>query len=198
MKIKHKQVIGVLAMLSIAVVVLSKSAAEAANEGAADAGQAISSKIEVTKAGELILVETVIIAAPVAKVWDAYTTSSGYTAWAAPVAEIDCRVGGLMRTHYDPKAKIGDPQTITSRIVNYVPQKMLTLKADVSENWPEILKSQAEHLYNVILFEEVAKNKTRIVSYGLGYRDNKEMRGMLDFFVEANKGLYAKLIKAVE
>ncbi len=75
---------------------------------------------------------------------------------------------------------------------------MLTLQADISENWPEVLKEQAEHLYVVILFEPMTANKTRIVSYGVGYQDNKEMRGMLNFFVPANQGLYKKLKKVLE
>ncbi|MGB0715832.1 MAG: SRPBCC domain-containing protein [Phycisphaerae bacterium] len=159
---------------------------------------AISSKIEETKAGELILVETVLIAAPVDKVWAAYTTTAGYTSWAAPVAEIDFRVGGTIRTHYDKDAKIGDPKTNTVRILNYVPRKVLTLQADVSDNWPDIMKEQAEYLYNVILFEKISPNSTRLTSYGLGYRDNPEMRNLMKFFVRANKGLYANLLKAVE
>ena len=196
--IKNSRTIVMLAMLAIAATASVAVIAQAANAVSGETKSTISSKIQETKAGELILVETVIIAAPVDKVWAAYTPSAGYTSWAAPVAEIDLRVGGTIRTHYDPTAKIGDPKTITIRIVNYVPKKMLTLQADISENWPDILKEQAEHLYNVILFEELTGNKTRIVSYGLGYQDNKKMRDLMNFFVAANKGLYTKLLEAVE
>lgn len=152
-----------------------------------DKDRRIHIELQETAAGELILVETVLVAAPVGKVWDAYTTASGYAAWAAPVVQVDLRLGGTIRTHYNPKAKIGDPHTNTLRIINYVPRKLLTLQADISENWPEVLKSQASHLYNVILFEELANNRTRIVSYGLGYRDSKEMRDLMNFFIHANK-----------
>ncbi len=198
MKLKHSWVIAILAASSISAGPYSKAVANPPGVATDDVAQAISSKVEQTKAGELILIETVTIAAPVARVWNAYTTSAGFASWAAPVAEVDCRVGGSIRTQYDPKAKIGDPNTNTLRIINYVPQKMLTLQADVSANWPEVLKSQASQLYNVILFEELDGNKTRIISYGLGYQDNEEMRGMMGFFIKANEGLYAKLIKAVE
>jgi len=158
----------------------------------------IHSELQKTAAGELILVENVLVAAPVSKVWDAYTTASGYATWAAPVVQVDLRLGGTIRTHYNPKAKIGDPKTNTLRIINYVPRKLLTLQADISENWPEVLKSQASHLYNVILFEELAENKTRIVSYGLGYQNNKEMRDLMKFFIHANRTLYTKLIAELE
>ncbi len=57
---------------------------------------------------------------------------------------------------------------------------------------------QADNLYNVILFEELAPDRTRIVSYGLGYRDTEEMRKLMNFFVSANKTLYRKLIDVLE
>jgi len=31
-----------------------------------------------------------------------------------PVAFVDLRAGGTIRTHYDPNARIGDPQTTRS------------------------------------------------------------------------------------
>lgn len=198
---KNKLAVGVLlALIASTSLIVPRSVAvgKAPNAAPPDKKTRISSRIEKTKAGELILAETVIIAAPVGKVWDAYTTSAGYASWAAPIAQVDLRVGGSIRTNYDPKAKIGDPNTITLRIVSYVPGRMLTLQADVSQNWPEVLKEQAAHLYNVILFEEVAPRKTRLISYGLGYRDNKEMRDLMDFFIKANKTLYTKLIAALE
>lgn len=164
----------------------------------ADKKNRIHIELRETAAGELMLVETVLIAAPVSKVWDAYTTASGYASWAAPIVQVDLRVGGTIRTNYNPKAKIGDPQTNTVHIINYVPEKLLTLQAEISENWPKVLKSQASHLYNVILFEALGDNRTRIVSYGLGYHDNKEMRELMNFFIHSNKTLYTKLIAVLE
>jgi uncharacterized protein YndB with AHSA1/START domain len=194
-----RPLISLLALLTAALVIPPACADEqAAKSNAATREDKIQSKIQTTEAGELILVETVLIAAPIDKVWDAYTTTSGYAAWAAPVVQIDFRVGGTIRTHYGANAKIGDPGTNTLRIVNYVPQKLLTLQADVSDNWPEIMKSQAKHLYNVIQFEELPGKKTRIVSYGLGYRDNQEMRNLMNFFIRANRSLYAELIAFLE
>jgi len=65
------------------------------------------SAIRTTEAGELVLVHVVEIAAPREEVWEAYTTGAGWQRWAAPVAEVDLRVGGSIRTHYDPTAEIG-------------------------------------------------------------------------------------------
>lgn len=177
---------------------LASSPPAAAGQPATEPHARISSRVETTPAGELTLVETVDIEAPVSAVWEAYTTSKGFSSWAAPVAVVDLRAGGTIRTHYDPNARIGDPQTNTLRVVNYVPRRMLTLKADIAENWPAVLAAQAEHLYNVILFEAVADDRTRLVSYGLGYLDNPEMRELMTFFITANAQLYEQLIAALE
>lgn len=158
----------------------------------------VTSRIEKTEAGERILVHEVTIEAPVADVWKAHTTVEGWTAWSSPLAEIDLRVGGTIRTHYDERAKVGDPGTITLHIVNYVPERVLTLRADVADNWPELMKQDADKLSNVILFEAVDEDATRLCSYGVGYRDTPEYDKLMDFFLEANGQLYAKLIGVLE
>ncbi len=154
---------------------------------------AVGSRVIKTAAGERILVQDVVVRAPVAKAWKAYTTAEGFTAWAAPVAEVDLRVGGTIRTHYGKGAKIGDPATNTLRIINYVPERVLTMRADVSPNWPEILKKDWDKLSNVVLFEELSENETRIVSYGIGYGDAQELDKLLRFFSQSN----VKLMKAL-
>ena len=94
--IPYSRTIGMLVMLSIAAMASIAVIAQTPKKLSDDTKQEISSKIQKTKAGELILVETVIIPAPVGKVWAAYTTSAGYTSWAAAVAKVDLRVGGTI------------------------------------------------------------------------------------------------------
>jgi len=158
----------------------------------------ITSRVETTAAGERILVHEVEIGAPVAQVWDAHTTEAGWTRWSSPLARIDLRVGGTILTHYDASAKIGDPGTNTLHIVNYVPRRVLTLRADVSENWPEVMRQDADKLTNVILFEELDETRTRITSYGIGYRDTPEYDSLMQFFIAANEKLYGTLIEELE
>ena len=165
---------------------------------AASADGPISSRVERTALGEHILVQEVLVEAPLDQVWAAYTTSDGWSAWASPVARIDLRVGGTIETHYDPNAAIGDPGTNTLRIVNYVPRRLLMLKADISERWPEVLKQDGEHLANIILFESLSPNRTKIESYGVGYGNSPEYDEMMQFFIEGNESLFRKLIEVLE
>ena len=163
-----------------------------------DGTASISSRDVKTAAGERVLIEEILLEAPVADVWSAYTTNEGWTAWASPVAEVDLRNGGTIRTHYDKDAQIGSPGTNTLHIVNYVPERLLTLRADLQDNWPEVMKQDAGHLMNVIVFEPIDKTRTRIRSYGCGYGTSPAYEELLKFFIPANAGLYRKLKEHVE
>ena len=95
--------------------------------------------------------------------------------------------------HYAPEAKIGDPGTNTLHIVNYVPAKVLTLRAEVSDRWPEVMKQDAGNLMNVIVFDDLGDAGTRVRSYGVGYRDLPAYDELMEFFIPANEGLLRKL-----
>ncbi len=147
---------------------------------------------------QLVLIHEVHLRASPDAVWAAHTTTEGWEAWAAPVAAVDLRVGGTIQTHYGPGAAIGDPGTTTLHIVNYAEPRLLTLQAEPSPSWPPPFQADAQRMYNVILFEPLPEGGTRVVSFGLGYRDTPEHRQILDFFEQANEGLYAKLRAYVE
>lgn len=154
---------------------------------------AIRSHVEPAPGDGLILTQEVIVDAPVARVWAAYTTEAGYTAWAATKAEIELRAGGTIRSHYDSRAEIGDPGTITLHVLNVVPERVLTLQAEPSDRWPDAMQADAEHLMNVVLFDELGEDRTRIRSYGVGYGNRQAYEEMMAFFIEANEGLFAGL-----
>ena len=63
---------------------------------------------------------------------------------------MDFRPGGTIRTSYDAEAGITVDNANTLRIINYVPERVLTLQAVESPRWPELLRKDANDLYNVI------------------------------------------------
>jgi hypothetical protein len=69
-----------------------------------------------------------IVEASVDQVWTAFTTSDGLRSWLAPHAEIDLRVGGLMRTNYSPQGQLGDSQTIENTVLSFEPRRMISIK----------------------------------------------------------------------
>ena len=44
----------------------------------------------------------IILDVPVAEVWEVFTTAEGWKLLGVAKAEVDFRVGGKIRTHYDP------------------------------------------------------------------------------------------------
>lgn len=158
----------------------------------------IRSTISNTPEGGRVLLQEVYVRAPRAVVWDLYTTSEGWRSWVAPAAEVELAVGGRIRTHYTPGASLGDPGTNVLRIVNYAAEEFVTLQAELADNWPEVMKQDAENLTNVILFDALAPELTRVRSFGLGYRDAPEYDALLDFFVPANERLLTKLVEVAE
>ena len=75
----------------------------------------------------------------------------------------------------------------------FVPERVLTLRAELSERWPDVMKADAAHLMNVILFDDLGPAGTRIRSYGVGYRADPAYDELMGFFIPANEALFAEL-----
>ena len=138
------------------------------------------------------LVHEGVVNAPVGAVWQAFTTREGLESWMAPHVQIDLKVGGKMRTHYDPDGVIGDAQTIENTILSFDPPRMLCLKATkppAGFPFMEAIKST----WSVLYFEEIGPKRTRITIRGLGYGDDEQSLKMREFFDKGNAWTLARL-----
>ncbi|MBF4984746.1 SRPBCC domain-containing protein [Nonlabens mediterrranea] len=156
------------------------------------------SKIDSTRTPELVLIQELTIKAPIDSVWNAYTTKKGWESWAVPIAEIDLKVGGTIKTNYNKLGSIGDSTTIVTHIINYVPKRTLTLQAEITDNFPEFMKDDAQDFYNVIYFNPLDDNTTQIKSYGIGYKNNPKYLSLMNYFITANEKTLLKLIAYLE
>ena len=154
--------------------------------------------IDSTKTPELVLIQEFTVNLPIDSVWNAYTTKKGWESWAVPLAEIDLKVGGFIKTNYNKAGKIGDSTTIVTHIINYVPKKLITLQAEITDNFPEFMKKEAKDFYNVIYFDESEKGKTNVKSYGIGYKNNPKYLSLMEYFIPANEKLLMNLILYLE
>ena len=158
----------------------------------------VTSQIDSAYSPELVLIQEFSLNAPIEKVWAAYTTKQGWESWAVPIAEIDWKVGGLIRTNYNTKGKIGDAGTIVNHIVNYVPLKLITLQAELSPHFPEFMQKDAKDFYNVIIFNDIDDSHTKVESFGIGYKDTEKYQSLMKFFIPANEQSYMNLINYLE
>lgn len=169
-----------------------------AQGGNIDMADRITTVVDSSDADNLVLIQSFEVEASVDKVWNAYTTKEGWKKWVAPVAEIDFKIGGLIQTNYNKEAKIGDEGTIRLHIINYVPRKLLTLQAEISESFPVFMKEDAKGFYNVISFEKINDYTTKITSFGIGYKKNPKYLELLNFFIKGNEASYIQLISYLE
>ena len=125
-------------------------------------------------------------------VWRAFTTTEGLKTWAAPLVEIDFRVGGKWRANYNEAGELGDETTIENTILSYDPKRMLSLKATkFPEGFPFI--EAAKNTWSVFYFAAVSESRTKVTVVGLGYTDDEQSQRMRAFFALANKQPLDKL-----
>jgi uncharacterized protein YndB with AHSA1/START domain len=133
-----------------------------------------------------------IVEAPVEAIWAAFTTKEGEESWNVAHAEIDLKVGGKMRTHYDPKGVIGDPNTIENTILAFEPNRLLVMQvANPPAKFP--FKDAIRKMWTVIHFEEAGPGRTRLRIVGVGYGDDDESRKLRAFFDKGNDYTIKKL-----
>lgn len=158
----------------------------------------IFSRVDSTSIEALVLIQEFNVNVSVDSVWNAYTTKKGWERWATALAEVKLKNGGLIRTNYNKNGKIGDSTTIILHIKNYVPKKLITLQAELTNNFPEFMKEDEKDLYNLVYFEAISPNITKITSYGIGYKNNPKYKSLMKFFIKGNTMSYVNLISYLE
>ncbi|MBM0104049.1 SRPBCC domain-containing protein [Steroidobacter sp. S1-65] len=138
------------------------------------------------------------------EVWRIFTTAEGYKQMGVAHAEVDLKIGGTIRTHYDPKGQLGDPRTIVNEILAYEPERMLATRvkqAPADFPYPDAIAGT----WNVIYLTPAGDNMTQVRIIGLGYTDEPQSVAMRKFFAEGNrwtldhiaKGYWPKCAKCV-
>jgi len=126
-----------------------------------------------------------LVNATLEELWAAWTTTEGLKSWLAPHAEIELRIGGLMRTNYNPDGCLGDEQTIENTILSYEPMGMLSIKVKRTPAgfpFPNAIQNMWTNMY----FEPAGPDQTRIRIVGLGFTRDEESQRMRVFFDEGN------------
>ena len=138
------------------------------------------------------LVHEAVVEAPLVEMWNAWSTSEGLSAWMAPHAEIDMRVGGLMRANYNPEGRLGDSQTIVNTVLSFEPQRMISIKVvQIPEGFP--FPNAITQMWSVIYFVAVDSNRTAVREVSLGFSSDEESQRMRGFFNRGNAATMSEL-----
>lgn len=131
------------------------------------------------------LVNEAIINAPVTEVWRLFTTAEGMQSWMVARADIELRVGGLMRTRYADDGTLGDEKTIVNRVLSFEPERMLSIQVDRA---PADFKyrDSVGGMWTVIYFQPLEPGMTNVRIVGLGFGDDAVSREMRAYFGKGN------------
>lgn len=140
------------------------------------------------------LTHEAVINAPVSAVWRAFTDEKEVMTWMTPLADIDLRVGGLMRTNYNPNGEIGDATTIANQILSFEPERMLSIKnVQAPEGFP--WKENFQGTWSVMYFTPLGPDRTQLRIVGMGYGDGPEWEQLYGFFEVGNQMVIDELKK---
>ena len=154
--------------------------------------------VPLVKADDSRVVQSFEIDAGINEVWKAFTTKEGTKLWWAPLVEIDdFAVGGIIRSNYNSKGKVGDATTIENTILSFDPHRMISIRpTKFPAGFPFV--EAAKKQWTVFYFQKVSPKRTQITLVGLGYTGDQQSRQLREFFIAGNKLSIAKLKAALE
>jgi len=142
--------------------------------------------------GERVLQESIVVEAPAACAWKAFTDEATIRAWNAPLVHIDLRNGGTIEESYDAKAVLGGPQTIRHRIITYLPGRLLVLRnisappgLPGADLYPTIIQ--------IITLDPLSDSQTLVTLSGAGYGTGDRYDKLYGFFRQDNAEYLASL-----
>jgi len=136
--------------------------------------------------GERVLELAIDVPASARDAWNAFATTDGFRAWAAPVTRVDMRVGGEVETSYDPAAAIGAPTNIRNAILALVPERMFLMRNVQAPPKTPFDAPTFQKLVTVIVFTPLTPTTTRVTVQNPGFRDGPAYDGVYKFFQAGN------------
>jgi hypothetical protein len=148
-----------------------------------------------TPNGEKALQFSVIVPGSIEETWKLFTTDEGLKKWIAPVVKIDMKTGGSILTNYNVNKSADDSTSIKLGIINYIDQKMITLKVNLNKNFPAKAVQEDKNLQEIILFEKFGDSRTRIISTMVGWGNGDHWDKTYTFFEKGNEWTYKEFLK---
>ncbi len=134
------------------------------------------------QAAERSLDKEVIIKATVEQAWASWTTRAGITAFFAPDALIEARVGGAFQIYMDPGAEPGQKGADEMRFMALQPHQMLSFDWNAPPHLPEVRRQRS---FVIVRFEPVDAKHTRVRLHHTGWGEGGEWDQAFKYFDRA-------------
>lgn len=151
----------------------------------------------VEPSGDRAIQLSAVIPAAAPEVYRAFTTTEGFRSWAVPMTRVDLKIGGMMESSYDAKARLGDPNNIKNEIVAYVPDRLLVIRnhqAPAGFADPELFGKTV----TVMEFQPVGPKATKVVITNAGYGKGARWDTLYGHFEWGDAYMLAQLKKRFE
>ena len=122
-------------------------------------------------AAERAIEKSVVVEAPLAQAWAAWTTRDGIISFFAPDAVVDARPGGAFHIHFDPNAPAGARGADDMRYLALQPMRMLSFDWNAP---PHLAQARAQRTFVVVRFTAVDGGRTRVTLHHMGWGDGGE------------------------
>ena len=137
----------------------------------------------------------VVVEAPIAEVWAAWTTQRGLESWLARHVKVDLKPDG--RYASNAFGEIGEPGTVEMTVLAFEPERMLALTTSAPpDEFPEVAK--AEDTWAVVSLYPISDTSTRVEYTMLGWREGAEWDRARKFFDQADQYLLEMLRRRFE
>lgn len=135
------------------------------------------------------LVHTVVIDAPAAEVWRAWTTVEGAQTFFAPKVEIELRSGGNFNIFFMPDEPKGRRGAEGQRVLSYIPGRMISFEWGIPPKFPELRQAFMESTENrpfvVVELTVAGEERTLVTLTHLGFGTGSDWDGVRAYFNEA-------------
>ena len=143
-------------------------------------------------AAERAIDREVVVAAKVADVWQAWTTSDGIKTFFAPDANVELRVDGPFEIFINPYAKPGMKGADGMRIIGFQKEKLLSFTWNAPPHLPD---ARANRSVVILRFEPAGENQTIVSLHHVGWGEGGEWDKAYDYFSKAWPNVLASLQK---
>ena len=155
----------------------------------------VSNSSYVTQQGEKVLQLSIVVPISLNETWKLFTTEEGLKKWIAPIAKIDMKTGGFIKTNYDANKTIDDPSSIKLDIINYIEYQLLTLKVNLNSNFSQEARNEDKNLQELLQFEKISDKETKITSSMVGWGKGSHWDNAYAFFEKGNTWTFKEILK---
>jgi len=129
-----------------------------------------------------ILAKEIIISAPVAEVWRAWTTNDGVRSFFAPNTNIELTPGGPYEIYFNMDVPPGLRGSEGCKVLSFLPEKMLSFEWNAPPEFG-LLRGQLTRV--VILFDTAGPDTTRLNFFHLGWGSGRGWDKVYEYFDRA-------------